>query len=204
MPWLIARRGIARKHSGGSAQDFAEVVRVPGSLFPAHLEAGLGRGGAHEVEPHVADNGHVLGAMSGAQPVEIVVEDDVEHPVQSVLDAPMRPHGTGEGGRIELGRAQVVAPLGGGVGPAFDDALDHADHGKAREAWLVGIAAVGEQPSDIVADRMPALLDATVVTVRRRVPRGDLGLRIAKEALDLGVQQRVVGLERQRSRRRHR
>jgi hypothetical protein len=38
----------------------------------------------------VFDDGHVLGAVAASQTSEIVVEDYVEDPVQSVLDGPYR------------------------------------------------------------------------------------------------------------------
>ena len=34
--------------------------------------------------------------MAGTQPVEVFVEDDVEHPVQPVLDVPVRANGACE------------------------------------------------------------------------------------------------------------
>lgn len=36
----------------------------------------------------MADCGHVGGAAIGSQAHEVVVEDDIEHPVKAVLDAP--------------------------------------------------------------------------------------------------------------------
>lgn len=44
---------------------------------------------ADEVHGDAFDHSHVLGAVGGPQAVEIVVKDDVEHPVEAVLDAPM-------------------------------------------------------------------------------------------------------------------
>jgi len=38
----------------------------------------------------VFDDSHVLRAVAAAQPCEIVMENDVEHPVQAVLDGPYR------------------------------------------------------------------------------------------------------------------
>jgi hypothetical protein len=34
--------------------------------------------------------------MAGSQPTEVFVEDDIEDPVQAILDLPVRPNGTGE------------------------------------------------------------------------------------------------------------
>ena len=47
-------------------------------------------GGADKVEGEVADDGHVLGAEALSQSGLVVVEGDIEHLVQAVLDAPVR------------------------------------------------------------------------------------------------------------------
>ena len=44
---------------------------------------------SHQVHGHVFDHGHVLRPVEAAQACEIVVEDDIENPMQPVLDAPM-------------------------------------------------------------------------------------------------------------------
>ena len=38
-------------------------------------------------------NGHGFGTMAFAQPRLVFAEDDIQHPVQAVLDAPMSAHG---------------------------------------------------------------------------------------------------------------
>ena len=45
----------------------------------------------------MADDGHVLGSVSGSQAGAIVVEGDVEYPVECVLDLPVGSDGLGEG-----------------------------------------------------------------------------------------------------------
>ncbi len=47
------------------------------------------------------DDGHVFRAVSSPQSGEIVVEDDVEHPVQAVFHTPVRAHRAGEGLGVE-------------------------------------------------------------------------------------------------------
>jgi len=43
------------------------------------------------------DDGHVVGTMAGAQARTILTEDDVEDPVEAVLDAPVAADGGGCG-----------------------------------------------------------------------------------------------------------
>ena len=43
------------------------------------------------------ENGHVFGPEAGAQPGEIVVEDDVEDPVEPIFDSPVGSHCAREG-----------------------------------------------------------------------------------------------------------
>jgi hypothetical protein len=45
----------------------------------------------------VFDDGHILGSVACSQPRQIVVKDNVEHPVQAVFDAPMASDGGCEG-----------------------------------------------------------------------------------------------------------
>ncbi len=44
----------------------------------------------------MSDDGEVLRAEAGAQAAEVVVEDDVEDPVETVLDAPVGGRGAGQ------------------------------------------------------------------------------------------------------------
>ena len=46
-------------------------------------------GMANEVDGHVFDDGDVLRAASGSEACRVVVEDDIEYPVQPILDAPV-------------------------------------------------------------------------------------------------------------------
>ena len=96
----------------------------------------------HEVDGEVFDDGHVLRAVAGPQAGEIVAEDDIEHPMEPVFDAPMGAHRLGEGCGIELGRAEIVAAFVRGFAAALGFGLDHRDHRQAGEGNLAGIAAV--------------------------------------------------------------
>ena len=154
-------------------------------------------GVAHQVHRHVFDDGHVLRAIAASQPGEIVVEHDVEHPAQAVLDAPMGADRGGEGLGVELRRAEVIAPLPRQGAVSFDLAFDHADHGEMREARFVGLATVGEQPVDHVTDDMPALLDTAMIAVRGLMRRlQHVGGRRVEEGDDVPVEKRAIGLQR--------
>src|SRR4051794_13100193 len=72
------------KDLGCLADECFEVAWVPSGELAAVFEACGWRGLPHEVHGHVSEDGHVLGAMAGAQAGEVVVEDDVHDPMQAV------------------------------------------------------------------------------------------------------------------------
>jgi hypothetical protein len=84
-----------------ASDESVEVIGVPGRELAAVFYADRGLGPAEEIQGHVLDGGHVFRAVAGPQPGGIVAEDDVEHPVQAVLDLPV-------GARTA--RAKVSAP----------------------------------------------------------------------------------------------
>ena len=49
-----------------------------------------------QVEGDVLDDGEVLRAEAVSQPAEIIVEDDVEDPMEAVFDAPVGAGGAGQ------------------------------------------------------------------------------------------------------------
>ena len=114
---------------------------------------------SQEVQRDVADGGHVLGAMAGAEPAEVFVEDHIEDPVQAVLDVPVRADGAGKQHGIQRDGAEMEAPLDAGLAAALGLGLDHGG------GLQTGKAAIGLQEGDVVADGMAAHLDATVIAV---------------------------------------
>ena len=118
-----------------------EVVRVEACKLSPVFEAVLVLRMTDEVHGHVFDDGHVLGAVTGSQSGEIIVEDDVENPMQAILDPPMGAHGGGEGFWVEHGRGQVKAPLAPCVSAVFDSGLDHGDGVEGRKPPLIRKAA---------------------------------------------------------------
>ena len=71
------------------ADDFQEESIVPSGGFAFGAEAFFAGSGFDEIESHVFDGGHVFGTVFGSEAHEIVVEDDVEDPVEAVFDAPV-------------------------------------------------------------------------------------------------------------------
>jgi hypothetical protein len=88
-------------------------------------------------------------AVAGA----ILVEGDVENPVEAVLDGPVAADGAGEALGREAGGAEVVAGRAGGFAGLGAGRLDAGEGGEAGEPRLVRIATVGEEPIDVVVTR---------------------------------------------------
>lgn len=101
------RRAIARAIASGERdlcrEEAFEIVWVEVGEFSADLEALLAALRLDEVHGDVVDDGHALRSRSCSQPRQVIVEDDIEDPVQPVLNAPMGVHGGGEGLGIEPG-----------------------------------------------------------------------------------------------------
>lgn len=77
------------------SEDLVEILRVPSGEFSwafdglLSLTARTRLDGSDEVDGEVAGDGHIFGAMALSQAGLIVFEDDVEHPMEFVLDGPM-------------------------------------------------------------------------------------------------------------------
>jgi hypothetical protein len=74
---------------------------IPGCGFSADLDSVVSRRGADEVHGHVFDGGHIFWSVFGSEPHEVVVEDDVEDPMEPVFDAPMGANGAREKSVVE-------------------------------------------------------------------------------------------------------
>ena len=96
------RQGNRLNVSGGSANDFFHVDFVLSGPLMAVFQAGARFGLGQQVHRHVFDDRHVGGPMGGAQAREIVMEDDIQYPMEAVFDPPMAAHDACEGFSIEL------------------------------------------------------------------------------------------------------
>jgi hypothetical protein len=79
------------------AGDLQQILRVPRGSFAPSLDQSLVGSLSHQVEGEMADNGHVSGAVAGAEARLIFIEGHIEDPVQVVFDSPVASHGNGEG-----------------------------------------------------------------------------------------------------------
>jgi hypothetical protein len=61
------------------------------------LQTGRWLGTSEKIERCVADDCHILRPIAEPEAREVFAEDYVQPPVQAILDAPVRPHDTGEG-----------------------------------------------------------------------------------------------------------
>src|SRR3954462_9490125 len=72
--------------------DLEHVVVVPGGFLAPAAEAGLAAVvSGDEIESDLAQESEVAGGGAVAHPAVILMEGDVENPVQGVLDAPVPP-----------------------------------------------------------------------------------------------------------------
>src|SRR3982750_2373205 len=141
--WLTSARTQGNRvniRSRGLPNEAFEVGGVPAGALAAVLEAHGRSRLMQQVHRHVPDHGHVRGAVAGPEPGEIIAEDDIQDPVQPVLDAPVGPYRAGEARRVEGGGGEIVAPFPLDLAAALGGALDHADHGEAGKGDLAGAA----------------------------------------------------------------
>ena len=131
-------------------------LRATDILWPRRVE---------EVEGEAAQDGEVLGAIVAAVAGAVLVEFDVENPVQRVLDRPVTADGAGENLGGEGRGSDVVAGGGAGVAGLRAGRLDAGEGGEAGEAGLAGVAPVGEEPARGRGYPVRAGLDAAVVGI---------------------------------------
>src|SRR5512144_795538 len=107
-----------------ASDDPEHVIVVPGRHFAPTTSAGLVTAvSGDEIEGDLAQEGQVAGSGAVAHATVILAEDDVEDPVQRVLDAPVPADGLDQDGRIVAAAGEEVADLGldlAGTGNAAD------------------------------------------------------------------------------------
>jgi hypothetical protein len=107
-------------------------------------------------------DGHVAGAEAFAQSGLVLLERDVEDPIQAVLNAPVAAHGVCGARRIEAGRGDTITRLAVRLTGSFDLGLDLDQAGHTRQPEFAGEATIAGQPVDLANDADLAPLDAAV------------------------------------------
>ena len=149
-----------------------------------------------EIECDVVEDGEIFWRMARADARLILMQGDVEDPVEAVFNGPVAAHDPGEGRGVR-GQARDEEP--GLVGGAVADgtlAIHAENAAQTRPAGPI------REPREIVGGPRSADLDAAVVAVdgvRGRVgrPGKRVGLGVEEERPDVVMQARLVALETQ-------
>ena len=72
------------------AEDLEQILRVPSGSFAPSLDRSLVGGLSHQVEGEMADNGHVPGAVAGAETRLVFIEGHVERRKSETMLEPGR------------------------------------------------------------------------------------------------------------------
>jgi hypothetical protein len=123
------------------AKEGEKEVVVPGCVQHFAPHGSDVRADLKRVDGELAQDGEIFRGMIQAAAVFVFGEDNIEDPMQIVLDAPMAAHDLEQLGGGELSRQQEVADRldGSGVGtPPAGDAADRFDAGKAVLGRHVG------------------------------------------------------------------
>ena len=124
---------------------------VPSSALDFLTERRCSRVGAYDIESEPSEYREILGSVVLSTSIAILVEDDIEHPMQLILDAPMRAHDTQQpfGGNV-FGKKEVAHErrLGAAAfgASARSDAAQRNDPGKVVCGSEAGIAHNGGAP----------------------------------------------------------
>lgn len=178
-------------------EDGGEEIVVPAGGFAFEADAASGWSFLEHVEGHVFEDGGVVGGVVLADTRFVLAEGHVEHPVETVLDAPVSANGFGQLAGIGGERGDEMAGFGAGL--AVEGALS-ADHDDGAQGRPVGVQF--PQPVDVVRRPTAAFLDAAMVGVDGGVMieagvgevAGELFL---EEQLNVAVQGPLIGLQGQ-------
>ena len=96
------------------SDEFGEEVVAPAGTFEFASEGALGVFSANEIEGEVAQDGEVLRAAIEAVSRLILVHDDIEGPVEAVLDAPVGADDRAKALDRERRAEEIVGRFGGG------------------------------------------------------------------------------------------
>src|SRR3954464_1556906 len=143
--WPITSPGPQGSRMSLVGDDLEHVVVVPGGFLAPAAEAGLAAvvsGG--EIESDLAQEGEVAGGGAVAHPAVILMEGDVENPVQGVLDAPVPADRPDQDGGIIAAAGEEVA----GLGLDFAGTVDAADRLDRQHGAEIGPVAQRLELSD--------------------------------------------------------
>jgi hypothetical protein len=105
-------RAIASKFLSG--KDLAKVIFAPSRFEPPGFDATLGRWFLfEEVERHMPQHDKVLLTVVLAHTTAIFLKGQIEHPMQTIFDAPMAADRVSKGLGIACQARHVVAPFAG-------------------------------------------------------------------------------------------
>ena len=156
-----------------------------------------------EIAGEVPQDRQIRGTVTAADPTLVLTKGHSKDPMDAMLNPPVAPYGVPEGGRATCPTEQVVAHLDrhGRADAAL--ALDEADSAQLRPGRA--LVAVGDERGGADRPRPPLLQPPVVlfdrgpmVVVGRGVVGEGGGAGRSEGLRDLGVQRRVVILERQR------
>src|ERR1700741_819328 len=97
------------------SKELEEELFAPGSAAHLAADAVCGRMHSQDVLCKAADDGQVFRGVILARASSVLVEYDLQRPVQLVLDAPMRADDFGHFGRRQLARECDITGVGRGL-----------------------------------------------------------------------------------------
>ena len=182
----------------GLVEQAVEVVRRPACHLASELDGFCILCRSDEVQREVPDDGHVLRPEALAQAGLVIVEGDVQNPVQAVFDAPMAAHRLAGPRGIEGRRGDLVAGFSVRLAAPLDD---RPGYGRCRRPRAGAIPpGSGRSPDSQSTSRTTLVVRCSmrpcplswVVWVSTACRRGG-----GEAGLDLGAQAGLIGLDRQ-------
>ncbi len=190
---LVSMQPTTRPGQSDSEQceQLGEISLV---LTGPHELAGQGPLGGvllHDVKGHVVEHGKIVRAVIHTGSVLVLVHDDVEAPLQSVLDAPIGAYDVVEAFPGQRRALEIIGHFGGGLAGGFSGSDHFVDR---REAGPVMVLL---QPVDLGCHRGRAGLDAAMIAVHRGVDGVDLARWVVEKPDYVVVQRTLVPPQRQ-------
>src|SRR5579883_2390356 len=174
-----------------------EVV-IPGGLeAPATDAQALGLLLTQKIEREMTQDGKVLSGMALADAALILVEGDIQHPMDLILDPPMAPSRLPERFGGQVGAEQVVPALAAALVAEAPFGFDHANRLQARPLMLLlqprQHVGIGDHPTPSDFDPSVALVHAPILVDNHVLDGLRLGVR--KHPDHVGVEGFLILLE---------